>query len=155
MTSLALASWACGMLFIGMMLYASMMDVRHGILPDTITLTGSALGLLVSAMDLSILNLAPVSLEHSVLGALVGGLFFTGLAYAFPKSLGRGDGKYLFMLGAWLGIHSLPLLLTVACASGLGYAKLTKAKLIPFGVFLSLGAVAVLVGKFLEAAWLL
>lgn len=139
----------------GMMFYASMMDARQGILPDTITLTGSALGILASCLGLGVLSLAPVPLVHSVLGALVGGLFFTGMAYAFPTSLGRGDGKYLCMLGAWLGICSLPLLLTVACGSGLTYAKLAKARIIPFGVFLSLGAVAVLLGKFLGATWLL
>jgi leader peptidase (prepilin peptidase)/N-methyltransferase len=123
-------------------------DAEFQLLPDKITLTGIAAGLLFSILS----HRLPASLAGVAVGS--GGLFLLAFLYerfSGREGMGLGDVKMLGMIGAFLG--PVGVLLTVLLASltgsvvGLsliawgGGGRQTR---LPFGVFLSLGAIATL-----------
>lgn len=123
----------------------SVIDIRHFILPDLLTLPGLVLGLVLAPM------LFGVPWVLSVVGALVGGGVFALLAILFyalrrRHGLGFGDVKLLALVGAWGGVMvllptvlfaSVAALLYLPVRRGLGGAGLHQP--IPFGPFLALG----------------
>ncbi|HEY6929153.1 MAG TPA: prepilin peptidase [Thermoanaerobaculia bacterium] len=123
-------------------------DAEFQILPDKITLTGIGVGLLLS--------LLARNLKGALLGVAVGagGLYLLAFLYerlAGREGMGLGDVKMLGMIGAFLG--PIGVLVTVLLASlagsvvGLGLIVLgtgDRKMRLPFGVFLSLGAIATL-----------
>ena len=130
---------------------SSFIDIEHRIIPDEISLGGIVLGLVVSFAFPSLHNKYShwPSLLSSLLGILVGGgvIYLTGIIgdFIFKKeSMGGGDVKLLAMIGAFLGWKQALLSLCLASLFGsiVGVAiKIrTKESLIPFGPFLSLGA---------------
>src|SRR5207249_11924850 len=126
---------------------SDLIDLSHQIIPDRITLPGIVLGLLCATMIL------PVGLLDSVLGALLGGGLLWVLAWSSPYLFGRegmggGDIKLLAMIGAFLGWQQVLLtvivggLLGAVLGVGLIAARvISRSDYIPFGPFLSLGAV--------------
>jgi leader peptidase (prepilin peptidase)/N-methyltransferase len=134
-------------LVLGCMLVAgSFIDFETFMLPDRITLGGTALALVAGVF------LPEPGWRDSVAGALCGGGFFWLLQRAYrlwrgEEGLGTGDVKLMCMIGAVTGLTGLPLtILAAACTSGLGiavYVLRTGAgglkTRIPFGPFLSLG----------------
>ncbi|MDQ3767708.1 MAG: prepilin peptidase [Actinomycetota bacterium] len=99
--------------------------------------------------------------QRSISGALVGAAVFAGFFLAvtllMPKGLGGGDVKLGLLLGAFLGYLGAPGLVLVAMFTAFLLGSLvsvvvlltggSRKSAIPFGPFLSLGAVAsVLVG---------
>jgi leader peptidase (prepilin peptidase)/N-methyltransferase len=138
-----LALTAFGLLFI----VASFIDFAIFILPDMLTLPGAVLAFPVAVWVLG------VSWDMSLLGAAVGaGLFWTiqilYRAIRKQEGLGLGDVKLMLLIGALTGAKALPLVITVGAFSGLAASviyilrpggKGLKTR-IPFGPFLSLGA---------------
>jgi len=128
----------------------SFVDLEFLLIPDIITYPGIALGLLVGSFYSSFLN--------SVLGCLIGGSFFFLLAHVGQfifkrEALGGGDIKLMAMIGAFLGV--INGFVTIFLASLVGTVvgltliilKLKSRKdVIPFGPFLSLGALMTLFG---------
>jgi len=85
------------------LLPVTVIDMRHRIIPDSITLGGLGLGLLLSLLP------DGLNIRESFLGALCGGgvLFLTGLAgdkIMKKETMGGGDIKLMAMAGAFLGI---------------------------------------------------
>jgi prepilin signal peptidase PulO-like enzyme (type II secretory pathway) len=145
---------ALGVLVLGgFVLAAALIDLRHRILPDLMTLPLLALGL---AADM--LGLTPVGFEDGLLGCAVGALLGGSLAVAASCGGGRvggGDVKLLMALGAWLGPVGIALALLLAgSAHALGVVVLRMldgrspagSGALPFGPALALGALAVLAG---------
>ncbi|MFH1201859.1 MAG: prepilin peptidase [Candidatus Omnitrophota bacterium] len=137
--------FACGLIV------ASFIDIGHRIIPDEISLGGIVLGLLLSIMFTSLHNKAThlASGFSSLLGILIGGgiIYLTGIIgdFIFKKeSMGGGDVKLLGMIGAFLGwpqaLLSLCLASVYGSIVGVIVKIITKDSLIPFGPFLSLGA---------------
>jgi leader peptidase (prepilin peptidase)/N-methyltransferase len=100
--------------------------------------------------------------QRSVSGALVGaavfGGFFFAVALLVPQGMGGGDVKLGLLLGAFLGYLGAPGLVLVAMFMAFLLGSLvsvvvllsggSRKSAIPFGPFLSLGAVAsVLIGE--------
>lgn len=124
-------------------------DAEFQILPDAITLSGIAVGLALSLAP------GPPSPAAALAGAALGGgaLFLLGWVWEKLRgveAMGFGDVKMLGMIGAFLGPWGV--LLTVLFASVTGAAigvlliALRRGSLrmaLPFGVFLALGAIAV------------
>jgi len=122
-------------------------DLDHQIIPDSITLPGIVVGFFSSFF------LPWLSWKSSLLGILFGGGVLLAIAYGYElvtrkEGMGGGDVKLLAMMGAFLGWKAIPFILfassLVGSVIGLILMKLTKSdgKLaIPFGPFLSLGAV--------------
>ncbi|AEH45132.1 Prepilin peptidase [Thermodesulfatator indicus DSM 15286] len=131
---------------------ASLIDLEHQIIPDEISLIGILVGLAFSLYN-------PLTTPtDALLGALcgAGGLYLLAEFYYFftkREGLGGGDLKLLAMIGAFLGVKSLiPVVFLaslVGAVIGIALALWQKAKdkrtfAIPFGPFLSLGAVVYL-----------
>jgi leader peptidase (prepilin peptidase)/N-methyltransferase len=127
-----------------------LIDAEFQLLPDAITLTGIAVGI-----ALSFFSAVRTPLSAALGAALgAGGLFAVAFVYeriAGQEGMGLGDVKMLGMIGAFLGPSGVlvtVLLSSVAgSAVGLGLMAARRGSMkmaLPFGVFLSLGAVAAL-----------
>jgi leader peptidase (prepilin peptidase) / N-methyltransferase len=132
------------------LLALALIDLRHGILPDLLTLPLLLLGLAFAAAARRGL---PVD---EALGAAAGYAAFAGIAALYRRlrgreGLGLGDAKLLAAGGAWLGWSALPAIVAAASLSALGLAALGAARGRPsaadreirFGPFLCLAVWAV------------
>ena len=135
-------------LFTWIVLELAYVDHFRNLLPDRLTLSLLATGLLVNVNGLF------TPFPDAVLGALTAYLCFR--LYHFIRfrmtgtaSIGLGDGKYLTALAAWFGIQAVPfLLLGASICSLIGYRRRSE---IPFGVGLSISAVGVWIFAALSA----
>jgi leader peptidase (prepilin peptidase)/N-methyltransferase len=133
---------ARAILFLTLLLAVAVTDARFYIIPDELSLGGAALGLV-----LSLLQGGPALLD-SLIGAVVGGgvLWVVAIVgtWAFKKdAMGGGDIKMLAMVGAFLGWKGALLTIFLGALAGtLIFVPLAwkSDKLVPFGVFLALGA---------------
>lgn len=126
-------------LFVG-----SMIDLEHRIIPDKLNLIGAIGGVILSIF-------AKPGLSEGILGFVVGGGLMLALAHLSKGGMGGGDIKLTAVLGLFLGWKGI--LLSVFIASIIGsivgvLLNLNKGKqigktAIPFGPFLSLGAMTV------------
>ena len=125
-------------------------DLDHQIIPDVISLPGIVVGLLVAAIG------GWAQLLDAVVGVLVGGGILLTVAWVYEwmagrEGMGGGDVKLLAMIGAFLGWQGvlLTLLLGSLLGSAIGIVLMTsrgadRRLAIPFGPFLSLGALVTL-----------
>jgi leader peptidase (prepilin peptidase)/N-methyltransferase len=133
-----------------LLLGIALTDAREYIIPNEFTWGGLALALVLSAAD----GLHAVLL--ALLGAAVGFalLWLVGVAgrWVFKEeAMGGGDIKMMAMVGAFLGWQGVLLTIFLGALAGtaifLPLALVGRRKLVPFGVFLALGAgVTYLVG---------
>lgn len=165
---------AAALVFGWALMVISFIDLKHFIIPDVITLPGLALGLGAAALATAGLPLSldplaqplaglagvrhslPPILE-SLMGAVLGGGFLMLAAWAGKlafkqEAMGGGDVKLAAMMGAFLGWKALLFALFAAfllgSMAGLALIMLGKVgsrrAVVPFGPFLSLGAVLAL-----------
>ena len=130
-------------LFGTLLLGIALTDAREYIIPNEFTWGGLIIGLILSAAGgLHALLLA-------LLGAAVGFaiLWLVGLVgkLAFKEeAMGGGDIKMMAMVGAFLGWQGVLLTIFLGAVFGtaifLPLALVGKKKLVPFGVFLAVGA---------------
>ncbi len=133
------------------LLVLTAIDLEHLLLPDAITYPG-----IVAGLGLALLLPSPGFWE-ALLGAGLGGGFFflTARLYEWfsgKPGLGGGDVKLLAMIGAFLGVSSLPFIIFLSAAlgslAGLGLTlaggvwrgSQWRAARIPFGPFLAAAA---------------
>ena len=133
--------------FVAGLIVITVIDLFHQIIPDLISLPGIAMGLLLSLINPNI------TFSNSMIGVLIGGgsLFAVATVYhwLFKRvGMGGGDVKLLAMIGAFLGWKAV--ILTIFLSSLIGslvgiIVMVSKGRdfryAIPFGPFLSLGAV--------------
>jgi leader peptidase (prepilin peptidase)/N-methyltransferase len=133
--------------FVAALIVITVIDLYHQIIPDVISLPGIGVGLVAS------LILPQITFLNSLIGILLGGgsLFIVGTLYQWffkREGMGGGDVKLLAMIGAFLGWKAV--ILTILLSSFIGAITgiiiiVLKGKdfkyAIPFGPFLSLGAV--------------
>lgn len=146
-------------LFLAPVLLLIVIDFRHLLLPDAITLPGIAAGFLMHWLDGSVFHAVPASshwnlLLESLLGALAGGLTLLLLALGYQKlrkreGLGGGDVKFAAMLGAFFGWKAIFFIFLLASILGLVLGMLfivlrrqSKETPLPFGS--ALGVVSLL-----------
>jgi leader peptidase (prepilin peptidase)/N-methyltransferase len=145
-----MAAWRFGLswqtlsvaLFFTLLLGIALSDARTYIIPDQFTLGGLVIGLALS--------FAPggITPQRAAIGAAVGYGLLWGVAvggeWAFKKpAMGGGDIKMMAMVGAFLG--PLGVLLTLFLGALFGSIIFTPitmrtGKLVPFGIFLAVGA---------------
>jgi leader peptidase (prepilin peptidase)/N-methyltransferase len=133
--------FACGLFVI------SLIDLHHQIIPDAISLPGIPAGLAASFV------IPDITWLDSIIGILAGGgsLYLVARVYEWLRGhegMGGGDIKLLAMIGAWMGWRALPLIVLISSVVGtlaalifLIYSGKGFRTRIPFGPFLSLGAV--------------
>jgi leader peptidase (prepilin peptidase)/N-methyltransferase len=133
--------------FFAALIVITVIDLYHQIIPDVISLPGIGVGLLGAVF------LPHLSFVDSLAGVLLGGgsLYLVATIYQWlfkREGMGGGDVKLLAMIGAYLGWKAviLTILLSSLVGSIVGISiMIVKGKdfkyAIPFGPFLSLGAV--------------
>lgn len=121
------------------------LDLRHRILPNVITLPGIAVGIVFSLLT------EPGWLS-SLIGIVAGGGILLAIAESYywlrrEEGMGMGDIKMLAMIGAFLGWKLMLLTLVISCVLGaiVGLAVIatrrgTMKYALPFGTFLAIGA---------------
>jgi len=137
-------------LFVDGLIVVTVIDLYHQIIPDVVSIPGIGVGLLGSF----------IIPHHTCLDALIGilagggSLFLVAVLYQWlfkREGMGGGDIKLLAMIGAFLGWKAV--ILTILLGSLIGsiagiMIMILKGKnfkyAIPFGPFLSLGAVTAL-----------
>jgi leader peptidase (prepilin peptidase)/N-methyltransferase len=144
---------AVRLLFASALIVLFVIDLRHRILPNAITLPGIAAGFVASWF-------LPPGWLSSLIGAAAGAGILLVIAEGYyrvrgQEGLGMGDVKMLAMIGAFLGWPLMVLTLVLASFAGslLGLALIATGRgsmqaALPFGTFLALGAiVAAVVGE--------
>ncbi|KAF1056362.1 MAG: Type 4 prepilin-like proteins leader peptide-processing enzyme [Burkholderia gladioli] len=133
-----------------MLLAMSLIDMKTGYLPDSMTLPLLWAGLIVN------LSGHFVELHEAVIGAIAGYLFLWCVFWLFKllrgiEGIGYGDLKLLAAIGAWLGWIALPQVLLIAALSGaaVGLVAMWRGRMryeepLPFGPFLALGGIVTL-----------
>ncbi|MEM9440308.1 MAG: A24 family peptidase [Pseudomonadota bacterium] len=113
----------CSILLGWCLLVLAVIDHRHLVLPDVLTLPLIPIGLLVAYV------INPGMIYHHVFGAAIGLFAFIGIAWLYAllrdrEGLGFGDAKLLAGAGAWLGWAALPGVVLLAACSALAIALL-------------------------------
>ena len=129
-------------------------DLKFQIIPDELTVGGVFLGLAVSFFT-------PLGIKGALLGLGVGGGIFFALAIIYPGGMGGGDIKLMAAIGAFTGwkltlltIFTGSLLGAVAGISSMAFYGKSRKDRIPFGPFLSAGAlISILWGEKMIAAY--
>jgi len=134
--------------FFASLTVVSFIDLSHRLIPDVISLPGILVGLAVSWFH------PHMSFKDSLIGVLVGGgtLYLVASGYHLltkREGMGGGDIKLLAMIGAFIGWRGV--LFTILCSSFIGAvvglalilasSEADSKYAVPFGPFLSLGAV--------------
>ncbi len=122
-----------------------LIDMKHMILPDELTIGGSVIFLIYSFFNPEVRTLEAIITAAGVT------LLFTGMYVFYIKvrkieGLGQGDIKMVFLLGIFLGANKLIVTILLASLSGLAVGIIIiiiKKKdfkyALPFGTFLSIG----------------
>jgi len=131
-----------GAILFSILLAIALTDAQRYLIPDPLSIGGLAAGLAASFFPgppTPLMSLAGAALGFSVLFA-VGWLG----ERAFKKpAMGGGDMKMMAMVGAFLGPLGAMLTIFLGAFAGsviFGPISLKTGKLVPFGVFLALGA---------------
>jgi leader peptidase (prepilin peptidase)/N-methyltransferase len=133
--------------FFASLTLVSFIDLPHRIIPDVISLPGIVIGLVISFLH------PQLSIKDSLIGVLLGGGSLYAVASVYHlitkrEGMGGGDVKLLAMIGAFIGWQGV--LFTILCSSFIGTVVGVTLMLVfsadskyavPFGPFLSLGAV--------------
>jgi leader peptidase (prepilin peptidase)/N-methyltransferase len=133
--------------FCSLLLVIAMIDLDTGLIPDTLSLPGIALGFIFSFFT------PRLSWLDSLLGIVLGGGIFYLIAAGYTlirrkDGLGGGDIKLLGMIGAFIGWPGVAFTILASSVSGMIIAlpmmwrsgKGLGAS-VPFGPFLAFGAV--------------
>lgn len=150
-----LLAFLCGLVVV------SFIDLDHQIIPNAVTLPGIPLGLAAGLL----LGQPPVL--DRLIGALAGAgflylvLFYGGVLYG-QEAMGEGDLNLIALVGAFLGWRAVVITILVGCLAGsavglslIALRRLGRRQQIPFGPFLSLGAVVALFWAEQLIAWYL
>ena len=162
-----LESAAC-FVFGAALIAGSVIDLKHKLLPDVITLGAIPFGILMALCPRAWAPLWPVSWISSLAGVGLGGgmflLVLTVFKYATGKEgMGLGDVKLMAGIGAALGYQAIPAVIFLASASGIaawlalvGLNKADRNYALPFGPFLSAAALIVMICRpLLEKYWII
>ncbi len=141
--------------FLTILLGIALTDARHYLIPDEFTLGGLGLGLVLAAAP------GGFSLTRAVIGAATGFAVLWAVAVlgekAFKKpAMGGGDIKMMAMVGAFVGARGVFLTIFLGALIGavvFGPISLKTGKLVPFGIFLSLGAAVTAIWGPAVVAW--
>jgi len=134
-------------MFLSILLGIAISDARFYIIPDQFSIGGAALGFGLSSLTPA-LGIIP-----SLLGGLFGFVLLWVLAWVGDKvfkteTMGGGDIKMMGMIGAFLGVQGVLLSLFLGALLGaliFGPISYKTGKLVPFGIFLAIGAAATFV----------
>ncbi|MCB9228327.1 MAG: prepilin peptidase [Deltaproteobacteria bacterium] len=135
-------------IFASLMLICSVIDIRHQIIPDKISLP------MLLLSPLWVWLHPELDWKSSLIGALTGAGIIYGVAWAYyllrkEQGIGMGDAKLLAAIGGWLGYQAVFPALFLGSVLGSAYgisAMIVSGRIglksrIPFGPFLAIGAI--------------
>jgi len=134
-----------GALFFTILLGIALTDAREYIIPDEFTWGGLGIGLLFGLAG-GISTLLPAIIGAATGFGILWLIGFAGQLILKEEAMGGGDVKMMAMVGAFVGWQGVLLTIFLGALLGtlifLPLSLLGRKKLVPFGVFLSVGAVA-------------
>lgn len=151
--------------FLGALIVCTFIDLEFRILPDEVTVSGIVIGIAAAVAfhwvhldrTLVISNQFLAGLANSILGAATGAgsiwlVGVLGKAVFRKEAMGFGDVKFMGMVGAVLGLRGVLLTFVLACLFGsifgIGkFAVVRRFGYVPFGPFLALGALLMLLAS--------
>ncbi len=152
-------------IFSGCLLVATVIDLKHYIIPDEVNIVGVVVGVLGAVVFPQMVGAVDWlgGLIHSVLGIAVGFfvlrmVVFLGKIIFRKDAMGLGDPKFLAMIGAFLGYKSVLLVIFISSLLGAiigsvvvyGFRKDKKDTVVPYGPFLAVAAyITLFYGKYL------
>jgi leader peptidase (prepilin peptidase)/N-methyltransferase len=144
-----------GAVLISLVLAIALIDARHYLIPDALSLGGLVAGLALAPLP------GPPSILAALLGAAAGFgvLFVVGLVgeWIFKKpAMGGGDMKMMAMVGAFLGPSGAMLTIFLGALVGtivFAPVALRTDREVPFGVFLAIGAATTFLVGDLLVGW--
>ena len=141
----ATLTFFAGAIFFSILLGITMTDAREYIIPDEFSLGGLVIGILFSLPG------GFPTISQALIGAAAGfGLLWVvgvlGTRMFKEEAMGGGDIKMMAMVGAFVGWQGVLLTIFLGALIGtLVFVPLSlmgRKRLVPFGVFLSVGAAA-------------
>jgi leader peptidase (prepilin peptidase)/N-methyltransferase len=166
------------LLFVAAIIALVFIDAEHMILPNAITYPGIAFAFVARFLIPNLYGVGflcddvscPAAWGFSIVGAIVGALFGGGFLWLTGwlwkrlrgvEAMGLGDVKMMFMVGAYLGwpLTLLTIFIGVLAGSLAGVALMVRRgerdtqMLLPFGIFLGLGALTCLLFGVRIAEW--
>lgn len=149
-------------IFGSLLIVCSVIDLRHMIIPDVISLP------MVAITPLVVFLHPDLDWFSAAVGVFVGGASLYAIAWLYwlvrkEVGMGMGDVKLLAGVGGWLGYQAIvPTIFygsVLGALIGIGVMalsrKLTMRTAIPFGPFLAIGAIIHLfIGFYLQEKWL-
>ncbi|HMA50332.1 MAG TPA: A24 family peptidase, partial [Magnetospirillaceae bacterium] len=121
--------------------WASLIDARHMILPDWLTLPLIPIGWALAWRD------AEPPLSDRLIGSAAGFFVLASIAWIYRRvrgrdGLGLGDAKLVAAAGAWAGWQAIPSVVLIGSVSALAWVAVRRPdpnQPMPFGPFLALG----------------
>lgn len=133
------------LILISLAVVAAGIDFRHRIIPDVLTLPWMIAGLVIGAISGGIQGVFSRAL--GIVGC--GGLVFL-IAIISRGGMGGGDVKFMALVGSFLGVPGGLTSFVIACVIGaivgvilIVFGIRSRKDEIPFGPFISLGAIMV------------
>ena len=128
--------WLWQLCFVCALIAVTLIDLEHTFIPDELSLPTTLIGVWGSFTLATWLpqHLSPLSALFGALGGylLIWGVRGLGFVMYRREAMGLGDAKLLAMIGAFLGLESLPMILLFASLQGilaaliaLAYTRLT------------------------------
>ena len=159
LTAHTLGTWVTYTVFLAMLVGLSFIDLRWKMIPDQFSIYAVPVGL-IAVYGLSHLGapirFTPPTLADAAIGAVAGILGLLAIIGTYwlirrEEGMGMGDVKLLGMMGAFLGWQALAPIILIASVTGsvIGVSLMLLQgrgfrSQLPFGPFLSLGAVVCL-----------
>lgn len=144
------------LIFVSVLIPIFVIDARHMIIPNVITLVGLFLGLVVVCL-ITYFHNGIDYLRDRLIGFIAGGLAIwligvVGSAIMRKKAMGMGDVKLMAIIGLYLGAFpALPLVVGLSAFGGavigttlMATGKKSRKSPIPYGPFIAGAAVIVL-----------
>ena len=134
-------------LYVCLLVLMAEIDFRSLLLPDILTIPLLLFGVFVACFGLS-----NMSIEDSVVGAMVGYflpvLVCLMIVWYKKDAFGGGDIKLLSALGAWLGVEGLLNVIAGASILGIVWALVQRKKSLAFGPMIAIAGIVVAILRF-------
>jgi len=150
--------FATNIIFVITVVIISLIDIRHFIIPWEILIPSFLWKLITSMTDHTIINRL---IAFVIPGIVILVILLIGKMIYKKDAMGGGDVYYSAFLGLYIGLHMVPMFLVIAFISGaiiggaITYIKKNNIRetIIPFGPFLSLGAIVCYFGGEVILDW--
>ncbi|MCF8009133.1 MAG: prepilin peptidase [Halanaerobiales bacterium] len=143
-------------LLISILIVVSFIDIKYQIIPNEITFIFIPLGLILSLL------FNHISFVNSLLGLVIPAGLLLLIAFIYKKGMGLGDVKLIGMIGVFIGWRYALVSIFIGALFGSLYGiymmvigNMDRKTKIPFGPFISLGAVIMILYGNLLIGWYL